>query len=588
MAKVRIVKSPQIKESSSPMPARQGGYSNQDESYGLNLGYRQFDPTMSYKNPFSTTSNTLQPVPKGTGDIEAEKNEVIVGDFDNDGSIESMNVGGNRHSQGGTELNVPSNSFVFSDTKDMKIKDPQVLKMFGGASSAQTPADIAKKYNINKFKAIAEDPKSDYLQKETAQMMIDNYTNKLQQLAVVQEQKKGFPTGIPEIESFDKNGSVQMKYGGQLSKVRISKMQEGGSSSFRFDEENPNNSFQWNWGVKDGLPMPQKENVVGASRTQQDNSSSGIPMSQVPTYPVPALPEMKYDTSENQSKDSGITNYQYPLSQGMRGQDKLATTLAAYQLANIKKYPGYIAPVKLQTPQTTFLSPERELAANSEQANTQSMISALTSDGARQRGINSQIQGQALTNAGNILGRTQNANVEIANRAHQIAVDTANKQAEYNANRATELYKQGVISQQQYDNSIRQGQTNLLRTYEVAKDNQLKLAMVNRINYPNGYTVDPQTNKIVFSPTADFNSNLGSSSNPDYIAQRKAYYKSQGATEEKALEYAHHDATTEKMRTRYNPYQPMKTQYTQSSDPYLSQGQGNDYGAGYSYPGMGY
>jgi hypothetical protein len=37
-----------------------------------------------------------------------------------------MNIGGEKHSNGGTPLNVPEGTFVFSDTKKMRIKDPEI------------------------------------------------------------------------------------------------------------------------------------------------------------------------------------------------------------------------------------------------------------------------------------------------------------------------------------------------------------------------------------------------------------------------------------------------------------------------------
>ena len=183
-----------------------GGYANKDASHGygnqqVGQGYALnrfwntpagYPFTTSKVNPYGKVGNTL-PEAKDGGDINAEKQEMVLGDFDQDGQQELMNVDGPPHTQGGKDVNVPSNSFVFSDTKDLKIKDPQILAMFGMAPKrgGYTPAQIAKKYDLNKFKKILDDPNADDASKKTAQLMNDNYLSKLNRLASVQESMKG-------------------------------------------------------------------------------------------------------------------------------------------------------------------------------------------------------------------------------------------------------------------------------------------------------------------------------------------------------------------------------------------------------------
>lgn len=146
-------------------------------------------------------NKTLKPVDKEDANIEAEKGETIVADMNHDGVTEHYVVGGERHSKGGTPLNVPDNAFVFSDTAKSRIKDENILKMFGmgGRKGGYTPAEIAKKYDINKYQQMLADPDTDDIQRKTAESMIANYNLKLAKLALVQESKKGFPTGIPTV-----------------------------------------------------------------------------------------------------------------------------------------------------------------------------------------------------------------------------------------------------------------------------------------------------------------------------------------------------------------------------------------------------
>jgi hypothetical protein len=139
--------------------------------------------------------------------------------MDGDGGLEHMKISGPRHSQGGVPLNVPEGSFVFSDTKKMKIKDPAILAKFGKSmkKGGITPAQIAKQYDINKYKAVMEDPYADPLAKATAQLMVKNYESKLGQLALVQEGMKGFPGGIPQVaQNAMPQEMAQAAYGGYL------------------------------------------------------------------------------------------------------------------------------------------------------------------------------------------------------------------------------------------------------------------------------------------------------------------------------------------------------------------------------------
>lgn len=145
-------------------------------------------------------NSTLNPVPRHTANLEAEKGEVASIPQAGGGGVPSTyKIGGQRHSSGGTPLRLPADSFIYSDTAAMKIKDPTILSQFGMPANKAgfTPADIAKKYDINKFKKVLADPDTDKLQRETAEGMITNYNLKLAKLALLQESMKGFPQGIP-------------------------------------------------------------------------------------------------------------------------------------------------------------------------------------------------------------------------------------------------------------------------------------------------------------------------------------------------------------------------------------------------------
>lgn len=165
----------------------------------------------------STINKTIRQVPYGN--VNAEKDERLIADFLNDGIPETYTVKGNKHKDGGVNLNIPEGSFFFSDYKggkspidgkDMRIKDPFLLRRFGmkEKKSGYTPAEIASKYDVSKFKEILLDPDSTKQEKETAQLIIENYMQKLGELALIQESMKGFDNGIPLVAMpyLEKNG----------------------------------------------------------------------------------------------------------------------------------------------------------------------------------------------------------------------------------------------------------------------------------------------------------------------------------------------------------------------------------------------
>jgi hypothetical protein len=171
--------------------------------YGTN-GNRQFTlPTQVNSQKFAQqptkVRDTLLPVARAGANLEAERGETAVVNID--GLPAHFKIGGKRHTQGGTPLNLPDNSFIFSDTAKMRIKDPVILAQFGMVpkKAGYTPAEIAKKYDINKFRQVLADANSEDLERKTAEMMISNYNMKLAKLALIQESMKGFPQGVPAI-----------------------------------------------------------------------------------------------------------------------------------------------------------------------------------------------------------------------------------------------------------------------------------------------------------------------------------------------------------------------------------------------------
>jgi hypothetical protein len=94
----------------------------------------------------TSPKSTLQADPRNKSVVEAEKGETVVTNTGLDNIIEHFTIGGKKHGQGGTPLNIPKDSFIFSDR--LKVKDKTILNMFG-ENKSKTVADVAKKYKVN-------------------------------------------------------------------------------------------------------------------------------------------------------------------------------------------------------------------------------------------------------------------------------------------------------------------------------------------------------------------------------------------------------------------------------------------------------
>ena len=198
MRKVRIKGLPKAAHGGENQGGTGKALSRFMEGISSNTSSNQFG-----EKPFAV-NKSISAVPRSESNVEAEGGEFAV--VPGEGGIpESYKINGPKHNAGGVPLNLAEDSFIFSDTKHMKIKDKDILAEFGmsvpkkGKSKGYTPADIAKKYDINKYKQILLDPNSDKLARETAERMIENYNLKLGKLALVQESSKGFPQDIPTI-----------------------------------------------------------------------------------------------------------------------------------------------------------------------------------------------------------------------------------------------------------------------------------------------------------------------------------------------------------------------------------------------------
>jgi hypothetical protein len=219
--------------------------------------------------PKLALSKYITAVPREEANLEAEGGETVYGDINGDGMAEHKTIKGPRHAQGGVPLNLPDDTFIFSDFRGMNIKNPNVLKMFGKSTGSHTPASLAKQYDVDKYRKILQDPNSDILDRKTAELMIKNYTMKLGALALAQEAKKGFPQGIPVVAKpyMEAHGlSVEDFIPQEISKTVESlegqALNEEGNELETMQSEDQQAQFQQAQDLNEGqpiaAPMPQE------------------------------------------------------------------------------------------------------------------------------------------------------------------------------------------------------------------------------------------------------------------------------------------------------------------------------------------
>lgn len=519
-------------------------------AYGLDTGSRKIYDDMP-EGSYDSVGNMLQPVPEEYANVEAERGETVFGDVNGDGMNEHFTVGGKRHNEGGTPLSLPEGSFIFSDTKKMRIKDPNILKQFGMSAKAGgfTPAAIAKRYKLNEYNAILSDPNADPLSKKTAGLMKANMEQKLSQLANVQEGMKGYPQGQPQAFA---ETMAMAAYGGYLPQAQIgteiktgakkaasAKDYEGwknvgqeGNRTYYMKEGQPGATATYP-GVRAAIPGGRAgsswENFI------KDQLSKGVTIDELAnkkhgtvaglqkykeyykpmTLTTPGTPnQYLYDetmdpvpgtttTQEEKPKQPGLVPNDFTASgsnipYGWTNPDKRNLVNAGLDYLSIKKYMPWSPKPQLEAPTPTFFDPSREIAATQEQSNTMTNYLATTGDAQSFMANASGVQGKAAENIANTMGRYNNMNVGVANQFGPMRTEINNRQALMDAQRQQELYNQGVIANQQFDNARRAGRKGFTAAWNQGETNAGNIYNMNQSESPY-YFIDPATQRMQFN-----------------------------------------------------------------------------------------
>jgi len=144
----------------------------------------------------------ITPIDRNEANVEIEQGEYVF----NPDKMTLHKALGKKHEKGGTPVNLPENSFIFSNYKDLAISKPekQLFELnLGGTHKAKnnTPSKVLEKQidinHHNKMVNILNANKHDDIAKTSAALMLQKNMDKLGQIAYIQEAKKQFPQGVP-------------------------------------------------------------------------------------------------------------------------------------------------------------------------------------------------------------------------------------------------------------------------------------------------------------------------------------------------------------------------------------------------------
>jgi len=178
---------------------REGGYVTGDQAgYGLvTLPQEYYNNANMNTTRDESVRYSLSGVPRDKANIEAEGGETVLTDLNNDNQFGLYNIRGPRHSKGGVPMYLPEQSFIYSDTDKMRFDQTEMAEYGIESKSKLTPAQISKKYDLNKYYGAMQDQFADEITARSSELMLKKNMMGLSKLAFGQELKKKFEDGVP-------------------------------------------------------------------------------------------------------------------------------------------------------------------------------------------------------------------------------------------------------------------------------------------------------------------------------------------------------------------------------------------------------
>jgi hypothetical protein len=178
---------------------KEGGYVTGDQvGYGLvTLPQEYYNNANMNTTRDESVRYSLSSVPRDKANIEAEGGETVLTDLNNDNQFGLYNIRGPRHSKGGVPMYLPEQSFIYSDTDKMRFDQTEMAEYGIESKSKMTPAQISKKYDLNKYYGAMKDQFADEITARSSELMLKKNMMGLSKLAFGQELKKKFEDGVP-------------------------------------------------------------------------------------------------------------------------------------------------------------------------------------------------------------------------------------------------------------------------------------------------------------------------------------------------------------------------------------------------------
>ena len=203
MAKIKINKLPEgfeiVDGKVKQKTMEHGGTVTGDQvDYGLVTTPQDFYGDTNFNdNKDQSVRYSLSRVPREDANLEAEGGETVLTDLNSNGQFGLYDIKGPRHSQGGVPMYLPEQSFIFSDTNEMKMNKEEMAEFGIESRKKKTPADISRMYPLNPFYAEINSQYADDISSRSAELMLKKNMYNLSKLSFGQELKKDFEDGVP-------------------------------------------------------------------------------------------------------------------------------------------------------------------------------------------------------------------------------------------------------------------------------------------------------------------------------------------------------------------------------------------------------
>lgn len=287
------------------VPMKEGGMTGDQSELGLTtIPTRVSGSEISDEND-KDVRYSLSSVPRDEANLEAEGGETVLTDLSGDGQFGLYNIKGPRHSNGGVPMFLPEQSFIYSDTKALKMKGEE-LKEFGiGGRKSKTPADISKKFELNKYYGAIEDEYADDIQVKSADIMLKKNKYDLSKLAFGQELKKDFEDGVPLAAHpyLMSIGQDPIEFTAKVEEISQQKAQEKAFNALPPQEQMKIMMLQQLMAQQE---QGQTEGQMQPQQDMEEPALADLPMAQR------GIPRRKSILDNMDSDGDGIPNYQDP------------------------------------------------------------------------------------------------------------------------------------------------------------------------------------------------------------------------------------------------------------------------------------